>query len=1000
MKKTISEAVIPSLIALTVVTVVTVVSGSAGADSLDLAGYWRFEASSGSTAFDSGPYAADGSMNARAIRIDECPLSEIPVYEYLNEGALQLDWVNGTTGGLVTVPDPNNVLRMTFTSFSIEAWVRLDTISNSNGANQRQWLCQKKAVNAPGGELDFGFLVQAGDLGSSGRELLFQCGDGTDTFTVVSDLRIEDNGWHFVSLVYDVGMRQLRFGLDGTYETVPFTKPYWPILGDGADLYDAGPLLIGGHENTAGDKNQFLRGAIDEVRITRSALPIGLLLDAAATDCDGDGVPDSIALETPGSDCNGNFVPDSCDLVLNPELDCNEDGRIDSCQADPLRYAYEDSGNVIVRSDGSWTCWLNRFIATSEIDTVTAVELLIDERNNGLTYQVGIWSDPDGDGDPTDAQLLGSATRLIQITEETLVTINTPDISVGPPGTSFFIGAIVETSDGYPAYLDAEAPHALGQSWIIGANQPIDPDDLSANAVEFATTESFLTGNWVLRGIDDREVIPFEDCNLNGISDPCDIASGRSDDSDGDEQPDECILPGTYEVPGQFDDIVSAVQVVADGSTIIVGPGIWQGSVVVNGKSVAVISSDGPDATTIVADPLYGPAVVFVDAESGDPLLEGFTVTGGTLGGVWAINADATIRNNIIRGNDHTEGNYQTGGGVFVYNNSTATVVDNVIEDNTASSGGGIAVSFTLTGDVPVISGNTIRGNTATDTGGGIYVGNGSPVIFGNRIEDNAAPNQDGGGLAVLNSFEFAVPMQLQVVGNVFSGNSASEDGGGVFCIEDPGNEPAYFANNLLTGNSAQVGGAMALRYSALLVNNTITGNIADERGGAIFLGGGGGGIEIVNSILWNNDAVIQPEIGGGGGGGVQTVSVAYSNVAGGVTGTGNIDLDPEFVSAGSDYRLAATSPCIDTGTNAVVLAGDTDLDGNERISGDAVDMGCYERSAEPCIGDLDGDGLVNGADLTLLLGQWGISGSADLDGNGLVDGADLTLLLGRWGAC
>jgi parallel beta-helix repeat protein len=392
--------------------------------------------------------------------------------------------------------------------------------------------------------------------------------------------------------------------------------------------------------------------------------------------------------------------------------------------------------------------------------------------------------------------------------------------------------------------------------------------------------------------------------------------------------------------------------------------------------------------------------VVFSDAESGDPLLEGFTVTGGTLGGVWAINADATIRNNIIRGNDHTEGNNQTGGGVFIYNNSTATVVDNVIEDNTASSGGGIAVSFTLTGDVPVISGNTIRGNTATDTGGGIFVGNGSPVIFGNRIEDNAAPNQDGGGLAVLNTFEFAVPMQLQVVGNVFSGNSASEDGGGVFCIEDPSNAPAYFANNLLTGNSAQVGGAMALRYDALLVNNTITGNVADERGGAIFRGGGGGMIEIVNSILWNNDAVIQPEIGGGGGGGVQTLSVAYSNVAGGVTGTGNIDLAPEFVSAGSDYRLAATSPCIDTGTNEVILDGDLDLDGEARIAGATVDMGCYEFQTTECPGDLDGNDAVDGADLTLLLGQWGGPGSADFDQSGTVDGADLAQLLGYWGGC
>ncbi|MCH2145919.1 MAG: hypothetical protein MK082_12350, partial [Phycisphaerales bacterium] len=53
------------------------------------------------------------------------------------------------------------------------------------------------------------------------------------------------------------------------------------------------------------------------------------------------------------------------------------------------------------------------------------------------------------------------------------------------------------------------------------------------------------------------------------------------------------------------------------------------------------------------------------------------------------------------------------------------------------------------------------------------------------------------------------------------------------------------------------------------------------------------------------------------------------------------------------------------------------------------------------CPGDLTGDGVVDGADLTVLLGAWGASsGPADIDDSGLVDGADLSMLLGEWGPC
>jgi hypothetical protein len=53
------------------------------------------------------------------------------------------------------------------------------------------------------------------------------------------------------------------------------------------------------------------------------------------------------------------------------------------------------------------------------------------------------------------------------------------------------------------------------------------------------------------------------------------------------------------------------------------------------------------------------------------------------------------------------------------------------------------------------------------------------------------------------------------------------------------------------------------------------------------------------------------------------------------------------------------------------------------------------EPSGSPA--DLNGDGFVNGADLAMLLGQWGGAGSGDLTGDGIVNGADLAILLGAW---
>jgi hypothetical protein len=52
------------------------------------------------------------------------------------------------------------------------------------------------------------------------------------------------------------------------------------------------------------------------------------------------------------------------------------------------------------------------------------------------------------------------------------------------------------------------------------------------------------------------------------------------------------------------------------------------------------------------------------------------------------------------------------------------------------------------------------------------------------------------------------------------------------------------------------------------------------------------------------------------------------------------------------------------------------------------------------CPTDITGDAVTDGADLGLLLANWGGTGDGDLNNDGTVDGADLGLLLSSWGGC
>lgn len=254
-----------------------------------------------------------------------------------------------------------------------------------------------------------------------------------------------------------------------------------------------------------------------------------------------------------------------------------------------------------------------------------------------------------------------------------------------------------------------------------------------------------------------------------------------------------------------------------------------------------------------------------------------------------------------------------------------------ILTGGTATTAQGSAAGLACVGSSPYV-----RNNVFTRcTGAAVQSIYSRPYITNNAFYNNSVGTQlyvVGGASSV-----------LSVVGNVFSANGAGTSGQSMGAVYADQASTCRIVDNLFEGNAtgSSVGASATggVRCSGTVANNTFVNN----RGIAINSFGG----PIASNIVAFNDVGVSAPSSS-----AVLSNCVYGNTANYVetdrTGkSGNVNSYPGFKSLlQGDYRLLDSSPCVDAGRNAYVSPGDLDLDGQPRVQGRSVDMGCYESSA------------------------------------------------------
>jgi hypothetical protein len=253
--------------------------------------------------------------------------------------------------------------------------------------------------------------------------------------------------------------------------------------------------------------------------------------------------------------------------------------------------------------------------------------------------------------------------------------------------------------------------------------------------------------------------------------------------------------------------------------------------------------------------------------------------------------------------------------------------------------------------------------------GGGVSCNSSSPTIIDCKIMNNTALG--GAGIYCFNN------SSSRIENCMISNNQSS----GIGC----NNATPYIANCIIRNNfSSSAGAGINCADSAPeIFNCTVTSNSSDYLGAGLYC------LEsspnILNCIFWNNvpDEIWESE---------SNLTITYSCIQGGASGTGNIDMDPLFVTGplGEFYLSqinagqSENSPCVDSGSDlaenicfeipeGVICMNGLTTRTDEITDSGQVDMGYHYVSSLPtptpaCVnhGDVNLSGDITAADAQL----------------------------------
>jgi Right handed beta helix region/Secretion system C-terminal sorting domain len=575
-----------------------------------------------------------------------------------------------------------------------------------------------------------------------------------------------------------------------------------------------------------------------------------------------------------------------------------------------------------------------------------------------------------------------------------------PESEYDPDGTISDMGAICYDQENgtypeinIPEYLHFES----GEIIVMDFSEyvyDINPDDLTLS----------VSGNEnVLVDIDDMEVTFSSTDNWSGVEQ---LVFSINDNSGRLISSDEMAVDVTKDliyVPEDCEDIQTAIQqACVDSTMIIVAPGIYYENLNFMGKNIDLVSyyETIGDTVYIIETIIDGDcldAVIRIDSSS-VARISGFTIRNGYdnddryIGA--GINVDycstITIENTIIEyNNGHC-------GGIFVMN-SSIELLDLVIRNNNGKS---LAMYSNIDieidnleiynnyefsgsfidcyGSGEVIIQNIHYHNNYSDSWSSglsiVSVDNG--IITGINFEENIFDQGYGGlsltainsstlsDITVRNNSAVRFPaLNIDTINStilkniVIENNEADEFSSGIMMSNCGRIEPIAIVNTLINNNmSSDMSGAIyTSRSTVYFINSSIINNIS-ENGAAIVSTSSSNELNFQNCIIYGNEpAQIQFNVPARS----NSIYINHCDVQDGMDGViqygssnlfweeGNIDADPLFTGIEPyPYDILEYSPCLDAGALDYPVnfeMPEADLAGNPRLSGDGIDMGCYE---------------------------------------------------------